>query len=787
MGSTKFADFWMACKEVMLPEARAEERRHSDTMYASRAHSIPNLVKLAKDALQRRVDGGKLKEMPPIPSLEWVRLQFVPNCAHSAAAARFTGLLEMKRAVQSRTLRKEHIDQHWVHAFTGYYLEWLIELKLAYNGVEFFGQDDKSKIPIGDKASVPVSTGVRSNNKGIVSTGDNVGLKALDHDFHVGNGIPSVTLRCNIPKDITGSFFIGDEQGHGQIFVTMRDAIFDPSEIFDHCAQLIDAIRSKGLSPTVLVLQTDGGPDHSLKRVAVKLALTALFKELNLDRLVVLRCAPNGSASDIVERSMSVLNLPLAHVSLCRSDMPAWAEKAVKNRSTMKSIRDAAEKVDTERHQATNAIPTLKLELKFAIMCEWMFKRVEFEVESDAAMTKSVSRALDLIGSFVEIKGGTGTDISGAMVTRVGISITRDNSLQASIWQSRLDKAVEFASRNLRDEWKNSVAAPLNEVATRFSHLTTGGRPVIVRPHVQREKVQALYNQLKKIDGAYSPESVSRKEDLGQVPRIVNMMGTHAIVTPYSFDLAKVRGCACCGDMLTPIEHQELAFQRQPTPIEDPNRKGHYYRRGDALERFSGKLTSLTDLSHLPSHMEEMMNKDLAKRDVNLAKELKLKSWDSKRIRALVVCYNCGKRRCIYSPTDESYTAAITALHQKLESVSGRYSCGDLLFDDGHPLSRVIVQKQNLTCESQIEKGYYGNKERSLKLKPICIHCGEKGSKDFLLCQDELEMRCLTGGYKCFPICVGCIDAGKRVVNIGRKNELKAREERARLKSKKGK
>jgi hypothetical protein len=37
--------------------------------------------------------------------------------------------------------------------------------------------------------------------------------------------------------------------------------VFKPSEIFDHFAQLIDVIRWKGLFPTVLVLQTDGGPD----------------------------------------------------------------------------------------------------------------------------------------------------------------------------------------------------------------------------------------------------------------------------------------------------------------------------------------------------------------------------------------------------------------------------------------------------------------------------------------------------------------------------------------------
>lgn len=109
--------------------------------------------------------------------------------------------------------------------------------------------------------------------------------------------------------------------------MTLRDAIFDPSNVYDHCAQLIDAVREKGLKPTVLVLQTDGGPDHSLKRLATKMALIALFKELDIDHLAVLRSAPNGSAGNKIERAMSVLNLPLAHTATKRGVWPHGPRK----------------------------------------------------------------------------------------------------------------------------------------------------------------------------------------------------------------------------------------------------------------------------------------------------------------------------------------------------------------------------------------------------------------------------------------------------------------------------
>jgi len=41
-----------------------------------------------------------------------------------------------------------------VNAFVRYHLEWLIELKASgCVGAEFYGQDDKSKIQIGDEVS----------------------------------------------------------------------------------------------------------------------------------------------------------------------------------------------------------------------------------------------------------------------------------------------------------------------------------------------------------------------------------------------------------------------------------------------------------------------------------------------------------------------------------------------------------------------------------------------------------------------------------------------------------
>ena len=122
IGFTDYGDFLKACEEFLLPTSATKEHLHSDTIYASGAYHIPNLIKLAAEILQQKVNCGTLNKLPPILYEDWVCLQFVPNNAEHAAISTFTDCLTVKRAVQRRTLRKEHMDQHWVNAMMRYYL-----------------------------------------------------------------------------------------------------------------------------------------------------------------------------------------------------------------------------------------------------------------------------------------------------------------------------------------------------------------------------------------------------------------------------------------------------------------------------------------------------------------------------------------------------------------------------------------------------------------------------------------------------------------------------------------
>ena len=92
---------------------------------------------------------------------------------------------------------------------------------------------------------------------------------AMDHDFGYSNLTPSVTLRCNIPNDMSGSFFSGGVDGFGQIFLILRDSIFDGLRVIDHCAQLCDTLQSSDLKPT---------------------ALASTFKDMDLNTLLAQLC-----------------------------------------------------------------------------------------------------------------------------------------------------------------------------------------------------------------------------------------------------------------------------------------------------------------------------------------------------------------------------------------------------------------------------------------------------------------------------------------------------------------
>jgi len=175
---------------------------------------LRHFQKLIIDRLRRKFP----EERAPIPSLEWMQLQFSLSNQYTARALRYTGRFNVKFAVQVCQLYRDHHDSHYVSAILQYAKEFAVRFRSCY---QFVSVDDKANIPIGDPGC-PLATGVGGHNHSLVSL-DGPCLLALDHDFHVHGVVPSVASFVNTPEKATDSFF------DGQAFVTNKDKVTKPS------------------------------------------------------------------------------------------------------------------------------------------------------------------------------------------------------------------------------------------------------------------------------------------------------------------------------------------------------------------------------------------------------------------------------------------------------------------------------------------------------------------------------------------------------------------------------
>ncbi len=113
----------------------------------------------------------------------------------------------------------------------------------------------------------------------------------------------------------------------GTVHVFLKDSILQASSPTRHTTELGRLIKKMFPNVVAVVMYSDGGPDHNYKHTSVRLGLLALFLELDLDTVVVMRTAPTQSWGNPEERVMSVLNLGLQGVALARDEMTEVCEK----------------------------------------------------------------------------------------------------------------------------------------------------------------------------------------------------------------------------------------------------------------------------------------------------------------------------------------------------------------------------------------------------------------------------------------------------------------------------
>ena len=254
-GSDKFSVFWKQCEAFLQECTAVHERRHDTATYLARALSVRDLV----EQVSKKCPPGT-----PIPSLQWVRLQFYPKKPRTKADGLYRKRLPIKMMVQKRQFRKYHIDEHYCAAIFRYLREYALKLR---DDCLFICIDDKHRLKVGEPG-FPVAVAERGRRV-IVSLNEE--FQVGDHEFTRFSIIPSVIFHIDIPDSIEGSWY------DGQVCVTLKEAAFQPSPALRHATELSLWLTARIGHQSVMFLYTDGGSDHRLTFVSTELSLIALF------------------------------------------------------------------------------------------------------------------------------------------------------------------------------------------------------------------------------------------------------------------------------------------------------------------------------------------------------------------------------------------------------------------------------------------------------------------------------------------------------------------------------
>ena len=323
---TKFDLFWDEAKKYINEDlgAAVDDRRHGEVTHLAKAISIRDL----REQVTCRCPPGT-----PIPSEEWLRLQFWPKTPKANISLHYTGRLNVRFMVQKRQFRKTHEDEHYVAAVFRYLREYVVKLKDFCTMVCI---DDKHRLKVGEPG-FPVAAAERGR-KVLVRAG--ITFEVGDHDFTKFSIIPSVSLVVDIPDRIDDSWY------RGRVFVGYKDAAFEASSPMRHVTELANLLNCNDdlHNKHVLFLYSNGGPDHRLTYTSVQVSLIATFLSLDLDFLCAARTAPSHSWTNPVERIMSTLNLGLQCVGLMREKGDSEFEAKSPQCNSLATLRDVAKR-----------------------------------------------------------------------------------------------------------------------------------------------------------------------------------------------------------------------------------------------------------------------------------------------------------------------------------------------------------------------------------------------------------------------------------------------------------
>ena len=102
---------------MYLNESSAvHEHRHDEVTYMAKVISVRNLIQ----------EVAKMCPGEPLPSEQWVRLQFCPKNPRAKTASQYRSQFNVKMMVQKRHFRHKNVDAHYCAAIFQYMPEYAL-------------------------------------------------------------------------------------------------------------------------------------------------------------------------------------------------------------------------------------------------------------------------------------------------------------------------------------------------------------------------------------------------------------------------------------------------------------------------------------------------------------------------------------------------------------------------------------------------------------------------------------------------------------------------------------
>ena len=341
-----YSIFLQKCQDFIKGkvETAVDDRRHDNV-----TNNGESVVHLAMAMSARDLHEQVKKQCPegtPIPSIQWLRLQFWPNKA-CAASNKHTGRLKVKMVVAARQFRKSHVGVHYASAVFRYQKEFCVKFR-AFTSLVC--EDDKHTIKVG-QTGFPVAAVERGRR---VIVGLNQSFQVGDHDFTKFSLSPFVSLVVDIPDSIDGSFY------DGQVYVGLKDNVFEPSSALRHACELKSCLNTSDQNSPVEGHYHDGGSDHNLRFLRTQLSQVAYFLQQDLDMLMLVQTPPQHLWKNPTERVMSNLNLALQGIGVMRTET-ATQEGPLKQANNLKKIRKLAKKYPSIQDEISDSLQQPKI------------------------------------------------------------------------------------------------------------------------------------------------------------------------------------------------------------------------------------------------------------------------------------------------------------------------------------------------------------------------------------------------------------------------------------------